>query len=247
MLSKTQSKYIRSLALQKFRKEHQSYLAEGEKIVAEWLFSDEKMELIVGLDNWISENTLLIQKHPEAICIGVSEDELKQISTLQSPNKALLVVRNKRQPQLNNINNWCIALDGIRDPGNMGTILRIADWFGIGDVICSQDCVDAFSPKVVQSGMGAHLRVNIHETNLADFIKESPLDGIAAVLGGENVYQMNTPPDKGIIIIGNEAKGISEEIIALAKYKVTIPKKGGAESLNAGVSTGILCALLLGK
>jgi RNA methyltransferase, TrmH family len=246
MLSKTQSKYIRSLALQKFRKEHQSYLAEGEKIVAEWLFSDEKIELIVGLDKWISENTLLIQKHPEAICISVSEDELKQISTLQSPNKALLVVHNKLQPQLNKINNWCIALDGIRDPGNMGTILRIADWFGIDDVICSTDCVDAFSPKVVQSGMGAHLRVNIHEANLVDFIKESPLKGIAAVLGGENVYQMRSL-DKGIIIIGNEAKGISEEIIALAKYKVTIPRQGGAESLNAGVSAGILCALLLGK
>lgn len=246
MLSKTQSKYIRSLALQKFRKEHESYLAEGEKIVAEWLFSDEKIELIVGLDNWISDNTQLIQKHPEAVCISVSEDELKQISTLQSPNKALLVVHNKLQPQLSNINNWCIALDGIRDPGNMGTILRIADWFGIKDVICSPDCVDAFCPKVVQSGMGAHLRVNIHETNLVDFIKESPLNGIAAVLGGENVYRMSSL-DKGIIIIGNEAKGISEEIIALAKYKVTIPRQGGAESLNAGVSAGILCALLLGK
>lgn len=246
MLSKTQSKYIRSLALQKFREEYQSYLAEGEKIVAEWLNSNEKIELIIGLEDWISANSLLINKHPESICISVSEEELKQISTLQSPNKALLVVKSKASAATEKIDEWCIALDGIRDPGNMGTILRIADWFGIAHVICSEDCVDAFSPKVVQAGMGAHLRVNICETDLVNFIKESPLPALAAVLGGDNVYHLK-PIEKGIIVIGNEAKGISNEIITLAKFKVTIPRQGGAESLNAGVSAGILCALLLGK
>lgn len=246
MLSKTQSKYIRSLALQKFREENQCYLAEGEKMVAEWLQSDEKIEFIIGLESWINNNNSLIQKHAEALLITVTEEELKQISTLQSPNKALLVVKRNPQKPLEQINDWCIALDGIRDPGNMGTILRIADWFGIAHVICSTDCVHTYSPKVVQAGMGAHLRVNICETDLLQFIQTSTLPAFAAILGGDNVYQIKSP-EKGIIIIGNEAKGISKEIIELAKFKVTIPRQGGAESLNAGVSAGILCALLLGK
>lgn len=246
MLSKTQSKYIRSLALQKFREENQCYLAEGEKIVAEWLQSDEKIEFIVCLESWMTNNTSLIKKHAEALLITVTEEELKQISTLQSPNKALLVVKRYPQKPLEQIKDWSIALDGIRDPGNMGTILRIADWFGISHVICSSDCVDAFSPKVVQAGMGAHLRVNIYETDLQQFMASSSLPTYAAVLGGDNVYQIKSR-EKGIIIIGNEAKGISKEIIELSKYKVTIPRQGGAESLNAGVSAGILCALLLGK
>lgn len=246
MLSKTQSKYIRSLALQKFREEKQSYLAEGEKIVAEWLQSDEKIEYIVGLEDWITLQAPLIRKHPEALLIKVTEDELKQISTLQQPNKALLVVKRQPQKPLIHINDWCLALDGIRDPGNVGTILRIADWFGISYVFCSPDCVDALSPKVVQAAMGAHLRVTVYETDLPALIKSSSLPAYAAVLGGDNVYQLNAP-EKGIIIIGNEAKGISKEIIDLAKYNITIPRLGGAESLNAGVSAGILCALLLGK
>jgi RNA methyltransferase, TrmH family len=244
MLSKTQSKYIRSLALQKFRKEHHSYLAEGEKIACEWLNSFEKIEIIVGLEDFISTHQSLIKKHPESLLISISEDELKQISTLQTPNKVLLVVKGKEPSTLQNINDWCIALDGIRDPGNMGTILRIADWFGIKHVVCSPDCVDAYSPKVVQSAMGAHLRVNIYESDIAIFINNSPLPSIAATLGGDSIYELNAI-EKGILIIGNEAKGISDTVISKAKYKITIPKQGGAESLNAGVSAGILCALLL--
>lgn len=246
MLSKTQSKYIRSLALQKFREEKQCYLAEGEKIVAEWLQSDEKIDCIVGLETWMTQQADLIRKHPQAQLITVSEDELKQISSLQHPNKALLVVHRKPQSAIKVKKDWCLALDGIRDPGNMGTILRIADWFGISQVFCSPDCVDAYSPKVVQAGMGAHLRVTVYETDLPALIKSSSLPAYAAVLGGDNVYQLKSP-EKGMIVIGNEAKGISKEIIDLAKYKVTIPRQGGAESLNAGVSAGILCALLLGK
>lgn len=246
MLSKTQSKYIRSLALQKFRKEHQSFIAEGEKIVAEWLLSAHKIELIVGLEEWINANQQLISKHPEALLISVTEVELKQISTLQTANKALIVVKELPTLSLDNINDWCIALDGIRDPGNMGTILRIADWYGIQHVVCSPDCVDVYSPKVVQAAMGAHLRVSIYESDIETFVDNSPLPAIAATLGGTNVYDM-PKLDKGIIIIGNEAKGVQASIIEKAQYNSTIPRKGGAESLNAGVSAGILCALLVGR
>lgn len=246
MLSKTQSKYIRSLALQKFRKEHQSFIAEGEKIVAEWLSSAHKIEMIVALEEWINTNQALIKKHPEALVISVTEGELQQISTLQTANKALIVAKELPLPSLDNINDWCIALDGIRDPGNMGTILRIADWYGIQHVVCSPDCVDVFSPKVVQAAMGAHLRVSIYESDIETFIDKNPLPAIAATLGGTNVYDM-PQLDKGIIIIGNEAKGVQTSIIEKTKYNTTIPRIGGAESLNAGVSAGILCALLVGR
>lgn len=246
MLSKTQSKYIRSLALQKFRKEHQSFIAEGEKIASEWLRSSEKIQFIVALDTWIQEHQQLIQAHPEAHTIAVSEAELQQISTLQSPNKVLLVVHAKAKPNIQQIDDWCIALDGIRDPGNMGTILRIADWFGIKHVVCSADCVDAYSPKVVQAAMGAHLRVSIYEADLLDFVQNSPLPSIAAALGGSNAYQFERQ-EKGILIIGNEANGINEALLRATRYQLMIPRYGGAESLNAGVSAGILCSILLGK
>lgn len=246
MLSKTQSKYIRSLALLKFRKESQCFIAEGEKIAGEWLKSAEKIQWIIGLQDWIHNNRNLIAKHPEANVVVVDEDELKNISTLKTPNKALLVVADQEKSDPAKINSWCIALDGIRDPGNMGTILRIADWYGIQHVVCSTDCVDPYSPKVVQAGMGAHLRVKIYEEDLEKFIKGNPMPSIAAVLGGTNIYDFRKI-DKGILMIGNEGKGISESLIKTAKFSVTIPRIGGAESLNAGVSTGILCALLLGK
>lgn len=246
MLSKTQSKYIRSLALQKFRKEHQSFIAEGEKIVGEWLISDKKIQIIAGLATWIEENQSLIAQHPEAHVITLSEEELKQISNLQTPNKVLIVANALSAGDWAPIDEWCIALDGIRDPGNMGTILRIADWFGVQQVICSKDCVDAFSPKVIQAAMGAHLRVHIHETDLIQFIQNNPLPAFAATLGGTNVYTV-PKNEKGILIIGNEAQGVRPEIQALAQTKITIPRKGGAESLNAGVSAGILCALLMGE
>jgi TrmH family RNA methyltransferase len=246
MLSKTQSKYIRSLALQKFRKVNQCYLAEGDKIALEWLNSSRKIEIIAGLEYWIKEHHQLIKQHPEASIIVVSDIELKEISSLQSPNKVLLVVKHNEHPIEKDINEWCIALDDIQDPGNMGTILRIADWFGINHIICSMDCVDPFSPKVVQAAMGAHLRVKIYETSLQNFIKESTLPLIAAVLGGDSVFQTN-PIEKGIILIGNEGKGINADLINLATLKITIPRYGKAESLNAGVSAGIICALLLKK
>ena len=142
------------------------------------------------------------------------------------------------------INEWCLALDDIQDPGNMGTIIRIADWFGIGHIICSPACVDVYNPKVVQSAMGGHLRVGIYEADIAAFLDATPLPKIAATLNGENVYAM-ARLKAGVLIIGNESKGVSARVAALATQKVTIPRRGGAESLNAGVSAGILCALLL--
>lgn len=244
MLSKTQSKYIRSLEMQKFRKECAAFIAEGDKIACEWLAdTNVQIQYIAALPGWAEQHQTLIDRHPEATVLIVTEAELEQISCLKTPNQVLLVVA-MAAASVPEVDGWCLALDGIRDPGNMGTILRIADWFGVRYIACSPDCVDVYSPKVVQSGMGAHLRTYIFETDLPAFIEQSPLPAIAAVLEGTSIYAFPRP-EAGILIIGNESKGISEVLQQLAQHKVTIPRYGGAESLNAGVSAGILCALLL--
>lgn len=242
MITKSQIKYIRSLAQQKYRKEHKVYVAEGEKLVKEWLESDAPLEIIAGLHSWLDASHSLIARHPEAQVVALEPAHLEQISGLQTPNNALVIAKMPAQTPPP-ADEWCIALDTIQDPGNMGTILRVADWFGIGHVVCSPDCVDVFNPKVVQSAMGAHLRVQVHICPLDDFFRRATIPVLAATLGGTNVYDIR-PPEKAILVIGNESKGISPELAALAQEKITIPRLGGAESLNAGVSAGILCALL---
>jgi TrmH family RNA methyltransferase len=244
MLSKAQNKYIRSLTQQKYRKEHNVFIAEGDKIAREWLQSGAGVQMIVALQAWADSHADLIAKHKESqICI-VEPHELEAVSTLQTPNQVLLVVDMPKVEEKLPGNEWCIALEGIQDPGNMGTIIRIADWFGIGHVLCSADCADIYNPKVVQAAMGGHLRVKMHVCDLQQFVAKSGMPAIAATLHGEDVWQM-PQLRAGIIMIGNESKGLPESLVEQAKYKVTIPKKGGAESLNAAVSTGILCALLI--
>jgi TrmH family RNA methyltransferase len=138
---------------------------------------------------------------------------------------------------------WIIALDTIQDPGNMGTILRIADWFGINTIICSPQCVDIYNHKVIQSGMGAHLRVAVEYKELDTFFKTNHLPVYAALLNGENLFHVKSK-QAGIILIGNESKGIAPELLPFASHPITIPRIGGAESLNAGVATGIIAAYL---
>jgi RNA methyltransferase, TrmH family len=244
MLSKAQSKYIRSLTQQKYRKEHNVFIAEGDKIAREWLSSSERVEMIVCLESWAVANRELIDRHDEAEVYMGSEDILATISTLQTPNQVLLVVHVPTRVAEYNGDEWCLALDEIQDPGNMGTIIRIADWFGVRHIICSPGCVDVYNPKVVQAAMGGHLRVALHTANLDTLINNAKIPVLAAVLGGTDVYDVQNI-QAGILMIGNESKGISPALAAKATHKVTIPRRGGAESLNAGVSTGILCALLI--
>lgn len=244
MLSKAQNKYIRSLTQQKFRKEYKVFIAEGGKIALEWLKSSAQVQMIIATDEWAKQYHSVIASHPEAALHIVKDTELAALSALQTANQVMLVIPIPGQENIPVKNEWYIALDDIQDPGNMGTIIRIADWFGINNIICSPGCVDVYNPKVVQSGMGGHLRVGIYETDLCAFLSTMKLPKIAATLNGNNVYEMERL-DAGVLIIGNESKGISEKVAALATKKVTIPRKGGAESLNAGVSAGILCALLL--
>ena len=244
MLSKAQNKYIRSLTHQKHRNDNKVFIAEGAKIAEEWLHSDWPVQYIVGTEQWMAEHRTIVSRHNEAEAHVVSDSELATLSLLPSPNQVLLVVHLPSELPIPEISSWCIALDNLQDPGNMGTIIRIADWFGVQHIICSEGCVDAFNPKVVQSAMGGQLRVTTHKTNLDNFLADTNVPVYAAALDGENVYNVPRAPN-GILVIGNESKGISEKIMQKATKKIMIPRKGGAESLNAAVSAGILCALLL--
>jgi TrmH family RNA methyltransferase len=243
MLSKAQSKYIRSLATGKGRAEHQSFIAEGEKLAREWLLSAAPIEAVFATGAWIDVNAELLQRHPEAAIHTMTESELGSVSQLATPSKILLTVPFLK-PEEAPKQAWSIACETLQDPGNLGTIIRIADWFGIGHVVLSQDSADPFAPKVVQSAMGGHLRVHIHRIDLPTFLSTSDAPILAAILGGENVHSIDPLP-AATLLIGNESKGLSQSLIDLATHRITIPRKGGAESLNAAVSAGIICSLLV--
>src|SRR6185437_15162989 len=189
MLSKAQNKYIRSLTHQKYRKLHNSFIVEGDKIVREWLNEKAAIQMVIALQDWADQHNDLISRHPETPLYIVKESELESLSALQTPNQVMLVV-DIPAPQPVSANGWSIALDNIQDPGNMGTIIRIADWFGIKNIACSPDCVDVYNPKVVQSAMGGHLRVNTIKVDLNEFISGAQVPVLAATLDGENIYTL---------------------------------------------------------
>lgn len=243
MLSKAQNKYIRSLTQQKFRSEYRVFVAEGSKIALEWLATGTPIKMLIATAEWAGQHKAAIARHPETAVYIVDETELLKLSSLNTTNHVLLVIPYPDPQDIPAVNEWYLALDDIQDPGNMGTIIRIADWFGINNIVCSPGCVDVYNPKVVQSAMGGHIRVKLFESDLVQFLSSTALPKIAATLHGENVY-IAEKHRAGVLIIGNESKGISERVMNAATHKVTIPRKGGAESLNAGVSAGILCALL---
>ena len=252
MLSRNTIKYIQSLHQKKFRQKYRNFIVEGEKMALEIIQSPSMViEGIYALPDWIKENKKILNPLG-SIIHPVNTKELDRISKLKTPNKVLCVCKILTYTVDSSLvnNNLTIYLDGIQDPGNMGSILRIADWFGIPYIFCSDTCVEIYNPKVIQSSMGAFLRVRSLVKDLEELKRESPnLPIFAAVLGGTNIFKLS-PQKNGILVIGNEGNGISDATIALSDHQVTIPKstKGGAESLNAAVATGILCsAFTLGK
>lgn len=248
VLSKAKLKYILSLKTSKIRQKYGVFIVEGEKMAQEVLTQRNiEIELVCALETWIEQNNSLSRSFVDKI-ITVTESELKQLSNLTTPNKVFIVAKIP-PPQYNNVQiqkSFSFYLDGIQDPGNMGTILRIADWFSIPYIFCAKTCVDVWQPKVVQASMGAFLRVQTVEMDFFDLKKQFPdLPTFAAILRGANIFEKNAFPKHGIIVIGNEGSGISDDIIAKADFKITIPGGGGAESLNAAVSTGIIAAALI--
>ncbi len=239
MLSKSQAKYIQSLGQKKVRDEEGVFIAEGPKIIAELLASvDAKIIQLYALHDWIEANR---KDCNGTDIIEIDETDLEKISQLTTPNKVLAIVKKPAAPDhLQAKETVSLVLDTIQDPGNMGTIIRIADWFGIRQIICSKDCADIYNPKVVQSTMGSIARVAVLYTDLVPWLEaQKDVFIYAAALEGQNVTAMKKITE-GLIIIGNESKGIHREIFELIDVKITIPRIGSAESLNAAVATGII-------
>lgn len=245
MISKSQIKHIRSLQLHKFRQIHYQYIVEGEKMLNELLNSGQKILQLFALPEWIELNkNLLLEKNiiPEII----NQKELEGISVLTTPNKVLAVVAVKEEVISSfSINEGLyIGLENLQDPGNMGTIIRSAEWFGVKAIFCTENTVDIYNPKVVQASMGSIFRMPVIYLNLNNLLKENAeAISYAAVLGGKNVYE-TTFPKNAILLIGNESKGLSAEIAKQCKHQITIPSFGKAESLNAAVASSILLALM---
>lgn len=247
-ISKNQIKYIRSLSQQKFRKEHRTYIVEGIKNAAEWLYAEADIEYLAATEDWLKENlNLYSYLRPEQVLIA-TEADFEKISGFKTPNQVLLTVRMPQvQPQADFRDQWTLVLDKVQDPGNMGTIIRTADWFGIRQIVCSPDCVEIYNPKVIQSTMGSVLRMQFTHTNLTPFLEaQAGIPSYAAILEGSPISALTKIP-KGFIIMGNESKGISPEVQALASQGITIPRIGQAESLNVAVATGIICHALIGN
>jgi TrmH family RNA methyltransferase len=237
MLSKSEIKDIQSLSHKKFRDALNLFVAEGPKIVSELIqVAPEMIENVYAVSSWTGANGK--QKVNE-----ISEQELQRISQLQTPNQVLAVVRKFESKELSQ-DSFSLYLDTIQDPGNFGTIIRTADWFGIENVVCSAGCADLYNPKVVQSTMASIARVNVYYEERDGWLRHQNVPVYAAVLKGKSLYDYQ-PATKGVLIIGNESKGIADEVLQYATDRITIPRIGKAESLNAAVATGILLAHLV--
>ena len=238
MISKNQLKYIRQLEQKKYRRREGVFVAEGTKVVGDLLLR-YRPEAVFATADWQAPAGITPQL--------VTDDELRRISFLQHPQQvlALFPLPANCKPSTLNL-ELSLALDGVQDPGNLGTIIRIADWFGISTIICSEDTVDAWNPKVVQATMGSIARVNIIYLNLPDFLDTLPTDFpvYGTFLDGENIYTQQLTPD-GLIIMGNEGNGISEAVRTKVNRRLLIPdfhQGPTADSLNVAIATAITCS-----
>jgi TrmH family RNA methyltransferase len=238
MISKNEVKYIRSLGQQKGRLESGTFLAEGPKIVAEMILRcPNQIEKIYATSSFVDSFRHLSD---HLSITEVDEEILARISQLQTPNQALAVIKKFDIPLPNaDSKDWIIMLDGIQDPGNFGTIIRIADWFGVKNILCTRDCPDCFSPKVVQASMGSIARVGVHAIDLNAWFSEYKGPVIGAMLDGINIQQFSFP-QYGLIVIGREGAGIRPDMRSFITQSVSIPSFGHAESLNAAVASGIV-------
>ena len=234
MVSKNQIKFISGLQQKKQRLIHKMFVAEGVKVVQELLDADfELHQLYTTEDDFKSVN--------DSKKLIVSAEDIKKISALATPSSCLAVFKIPEQKEIK-LSGIIVALDSVRDPGNLGTIIRLCDWFGIQQLICSKETVDVYNPKVVQATMGSISRVNVSYINLEDCIATTSLPVFGTFMNGENIYS-TTLPQEGIIVMGNEANGISKEVENSIQHRLTIPRFGTlqkTESLNVATATAII-------
>ena len=238
-MTKAEIQFVRSLSDKRVRDAERLFIAEGDKLIAEILQS-----------GWRVRNLYALEGHFDGRAERVSEKEMERISQLKSASTSLAVVEQPRHKSVKSApaGALSLALDGVQNPGNLGTIIRLADWFGVEDIFCSEDTADCFNPKVVQATMGAILRVRVHYLPLADFLRhtrESGVEVYGTMLDGDNIYDTELA-SSGVIVMGNEGRGVSAECVASFSQRLLIPAYSaagqGSESLNVAMATGIVCA-----
>lgn len=234
MISKVKAKFIKSLQVKKYRKQEQSFVVEGRKGVEELLRSDFVTTMVCATKEFIRAHDLDGIEVVEA-----TSSELESLGSVETNDSVLAIARTKDniRPSIG-ASEYALVLDDIRDPGNLGTIIRTADWYGIRNIIASEETADFYNPKVIRSTMGSFCRVKVFYTSLTEFLKDQR-NVYGTFLDGKDVHQIQFAPN-GLIVIGNESNGISEGIAKYITQKITIPRFGSAESLNASIATGII-------
>jgi TrmH family RNA methyltransferase len=241
MLSKSQISFLKSLQQKKIRKTHGLFIVEGIKSITEFVNSDYIIETLYHTPAFDPKMLNLSQK---INCEQVSATDFAKFSSLTTPQEVIALIKIPAWPALATKTlqqSFSIVLDGIQDPGNLGTIIRTADWFGIRNIICSEDTVDAYNAKVVQATMGSLARIQVHYVNLPDLLTNINIPVFGALLDGANIYTTNFG-QQGLIVLGNEGNGIRRDIQALIQHPVTIPLLGKAESLNVAIANAVFCS-----
>ncbi|HAH35391.1 MAG TPA: RNA methyltransferase [Algoriphagus sp.] len=240
MLSKNTVKFIKSLHQKKYRAEHQKFFVEGEKSVVEVINSDFIIDFLVATPDFIERHNVLLKKCSFEI-IQATKNQLESLGQYQSNDSALAVVKQKVNEAFRpDQNELVVALDDVRDPGNLGTIIRIADWYGIKKLLFSSQTADFYNPKVIQASMGSFTRIQFFYEDLPAVLSSWNLPVYGAFLDGENLHSLSKV-EPGVILMGNESKGISPEVEPFVSRKITIPAFGSAESLNVAIATAVLC------
>jgi len=239
-LSGREVKFIKSLRLKKYRQQENVFVIEGAKNIAQLINSSHPIQMLIGTPAFLAGHRALWQDSSYRI-FQTDERTLTSLGMLTTNNAALAVapipIRHREAPSTD---AWGLVLDNISDPGNLGTIVRIADWYNIPALVCSLDTVDLYNPKALQASMSSFLRVQMHYTDLPTFLNSTPQPIIGTFTQGDNLHH-TTLPSPGWIVIGNESRGISSAVLPYIRQRITIPRYGQAESLNAAMATAIIC------
>ena len=242
MLSKNRIKYINSLKIKKFRQLNQSFIVEGYKSVLELLKSDFTTEFVIATQEFQQKYSSILSQHT-TLFETVTLTELQGLGSFQTNDSCLAVAKTKENDFLcAEKNEFVLVLDDISDPGNLGTIVRIADWYGIKKIICSENTTDLYNPKVISASKGSFTRISMYYTNLAEFLSVNSKNTMVAgaFLGGESLYDFKFATSGGYIVMGNESNGVGPEVKPFITHRITIPRVGEAESLNVGIATAVI-------
>lgn len=240
LVTKNQIKFVQSLHRKKYRQKYSQFMVEGEKSIDELIHSTYEIDSIFASSDWIDRHASLIG---QVDLYESSATDLERMSFFKSASPVIAVV-NHPNNHTSETSPWELVLDDIKDPGNLGTILRIADWYGITSVICSEETVDVYNPKTIASTMGSFTRVKIQYTDIHEYLTKAHKTCYFTLMSGQPVYDISKKAE-GIIVIGSEANGISDKLLTISHEAITIPRTGEAESLNAAVATAIICDRLL--